>query len=238
MSSDSRQQPALSFARGWKPQMLRLPEGTRERREIAGAALLAALGMLVLGLPVGLVGRLGGMVRNVEGDAIVPALSFAVGSACLTAATWAAVRALTYMRGGWRDSPGTRLGLIILGLLGAAEVGGLYRTVLQVADLHGFYLFGGDLNPTIAYWGLTILVIATAAFALPLIVVLGGTSETRHAALGAGSPGWLIHGYLSSCRVLPQRSQSATTCGESSTPRCSAGSFRCGLGRDLALSLP
>lgn len=164
--------------------MLRLPEGARERREIAGAALLAALGMLVLGLPVGLVGRLGGMVRNVEGEAIVPALSFAIGSACLTAATWAAVRALTYTREGWRDSPGTRLGLIVLGLLGAAEVGGLCRAVLQIADLHGFYLSGGTgtghLNPTIAYWGLTILVIATAAFALPLIVALANLAPHYH----------------------------------------------------------
>jgi hypothetical protein len=180
MSSDSRHLRALSFAREWKPRMLRLPEGTRERREIAGAALLAALAMLVLGLPVGLVGRLGGVVRDVEGDAIVPGLSFAIGSACLAAATWAAVRALTYARGGWRDSPGTRLGLITLGLLGAAEIGGLCRTVLQLADLHGFYLFGGNPNPAAAYWGLTILLIAATAFALPLIVVLANLAPHYH----------------------------------------------------------
>jgi len=172
MPSDNRRPSGLGFGRGWKPQMLRLPEGAGERREIAGAALLAALGMLALSLPVGLVGRLGGMVRDGEGHAIVPGLSFAVGSACLAAATWAAVRALTYTQKGWRDLPGTRLGLIVLGLLGAAEVGGLCRIVLQLADLHGFYLFGGDLNPATTYWGLTILLIAVIAFALPLIVVL------------------------------------------------------------------
>ncbi len=163
---------------------MRLPDEARPRREIAGAALLVALGVVILSLPTGLVSSLGGMVRDAEGNAIVPALSYIVGSACLAAATWAAVRALTYEAEGRRDSPGARLGLIVLGLVGAAEVGGLLRPVLQIADLHGFYLTGatdaGGLRAPTAYWGLTILTIGTTAFTLPLIVAIANLLPHEH----------------------------------------------------------
>jgi hypothetical protein len=158
-----------------------LPDGVRARREIAAAGLLGALGIVVLSLPAGFVGRLLGMVRDAEGKAIVPALPYVVGSACLAAATWAAVRALTCGTEGRRDSPGARLGLIVLGLAGAAEAGGLLRPILQIADLHDFYLTsaGGPRAPT-AYWGLTILAIGTAAFALPLVVAVANLLPHDH----------------------------------------------------------
>lgn len=161
-----------------------LPDEARPRHEIAGAALLVALGMVILSLSTSSVGSLGGMVRDAEGNAIVPALSYIVGSACLAAATWAAVRALTYETKGGRDSLGTRLGLIVLGLVGAAEVGGLLRSILQIADLHGFYLTApattGGLRAPIVYWGLTIIGIGMAAFTLPLIVAMANLLPHKH----------------------------------------------------------
>jgi hypothetical protein len=161
------------------------PAGTRERREAICAATLLALGMIVLSLPVGLLSRVGGTVPGVGGVSVLPLPSFLIGTACLATATWAAIVALTHSQNGPpRDTAGARLGIAILGLIGAAEFGGAYRTVLQIADLHGFYLSGSqattELRAPTVYWGLTVLTIATVAFVSPLVVAAANLLPHRH----------------------------------------------------------
>jgi hypothetical protein len=151
------------------------PTGTVARRELLTAAVLLILAMVVLSFPAGLLSHLGGSLTNAEGQPIVPTLSFVLGSACLVAALWAAMRAL----------PKTRVAglvIVVLALISVAQFGGVYRTVLQFAILHHFYLSG---NPTRArgpsiYWGVTLVGIATMAFVLPLAVALANLLPHTH----------------------------------------------------------
>lgn len=152
---------------------LRLPaRGTRERREILTAGALTVLAMATLGIPDGSVWHLAGSLRDVEGHRIIPTISFLVGSACLAAATWAAVRALVGTRA-------ERPGIIVIALLGMAQFGGVYRAVLQLAVLHRFYVTG-TANAAATYWGITILLLATGAFLLPLAVTIAALLPHEH----------------------------------------------------------
>ena len=155
---------------------VRLPAaGTAARRELLAAAGLLVLAMAALSLPSGSLSRLGGSLANTEGRSIVPTLSFLLGSACLAAALWAALRALT-------DTRAERLAIVVLALVNVAQFGAVYRTILQFATLHHFYLDGnpaGAQVPSI-YWGLTLVVIATAAFGLPLAVALANLLPHTH----------------------------------------------------------
>jgi hypothetical protein len=155
---------------------VKLPRaGTTARRELLAAVALLVLAMVTLSVPSGSLSHLGGSLANVEGQPIIPTFSFLLGSACLAGALWAAMRAL----------PNTRpagLAIVVLALISVAQFGAVYRAVLQFAMLHHFYLEG---NPTSAqgpnlYWGITLLVIATAAFCLPLTVALANILPQNH----------------------------------------------------------
>ena len=155
---------------------VRLPASrTAARRELLTAAALLVLAMAVLSFPSGSLSHLGGSLANAEGQPIIPTLSFLLGSACLAAALWAAMRAL----------PNTRaagFAIVVLALISVAQFGAVYRMVLQFATLHHFYLDG---NPASAqgpslYWGVTLVVIATAAFGLPLAVALANILPQSH----------------------------------------------------------
>jgi hypothetical protein len=162
------------------------PAGTVARRELLAAAALLLLAIAVLSVPVGSLSHLGGSLVNVEGQRIIPTLSFLLGSACLVAALWAALRALP-------DTRVAGLAIVVLALISVAQFGAVYRTVLQFAILHHFYLAGnpaGARGPSI-YWGVTLVGIATAAFGLPLAVALAnllphthGPARYRTAVLG------------------------------------------------------
>lgn len=155
---------------------VKLPRaGTAARRELLAAAALLLLAMAVLSLPSGSLSHLGGSLANAEGQPIIPTLSFLLGSACLAAALWAATRALP-------DTRAAGLAIVVLALISVAQFGAVYRTVLQFATLHHFYLEG---NPARAqgpslYWGITLVVIATAAFGLPLAVALANIFPQSH----------------------------------------------------------
>jgi hypothetical protein len=188
------------------------PTGTASRRELLGAATLLLLAMAVLSIPAGSLTHLGGSLAHVEGQPFIPTLSFVLGSACLAAALWAAMRAL----------PSTRvagLAIVVFALISVAEFGAVYRAVLQFAILHHFYLAGNPARargPS-AYWGVTIVAVATAAFVLPLAVALAnllphahgparyqtavrGLSRRRHYLLAPIAAASIIVGI---CAILP-----------------------------------
>lgn len=165
---------SVSFRQMLHP--VRLPTaGTAARWELLTAAALLVLAMGTLSLPSGSVAHLGGSLANAEGQPIIPTLSFLLGSACLAAALWAAMRALPETRA-------AGLAIMMLALISVAQFGAVYRVVLQFATLHDFYLSGNPtstLGPSL-YWGVTLVVIATAAFVLPLAVALANILPQNH----------------------------------------------------------
>jgi hypothetical protein len=192
---------------------VRLPlAGSVARRELLAAGALLLLAMAALSLPVGSLSHLGGSLANVEGQPIIPTLSFLLGSACLAAALWAAMRALP-------DTRAAGLGIAVLAVISVAQFGAVYRMILQFAILHQFYVDGnqsGAQGPTI-YWGVTLVAIASAAFGLPLAVALAnllphtngparyqtavrGLSRRRHYLLAPIVAASVIVGV---CAVLP-----------------------------------
>lgn len=155
---------------------VRLPAaGTAPRRELLAAAGLLVLAMAALSLPSGSLSHLGGSLVNAEGQPIIPTLSFLLGSGCLAAALWAATRALP-------DTPAAGVAIALLALISVAQFGAVYRTILQFATLHHFYLHGNPASaqgPSV-YWGVTLVVIATTAFGLPLAVALANILPQSH----------------------------------------------------------
>jgi hypothetical protein len=153
------------------------PAGTRERIELLAAGALLVLALAVLAIPPVWLSALGGNVRDAEHRPLIATAAFIVGSACLAASLWAAVRSFMGTRA-------ERLGTVILSLIVMAQFGGVYRTVLQIAELHDFYLADPQCTLASAYWGLTVLLIATFAFALPFVLMVASLLP------GAHGPAW------------------------------------------------
>lgn len=151
---------------------------TPARAELAAAAILILAGMALESIPAGSVSHLGGYLRDAEGTPLVPVVSFVVGGLCLVAALWAALRAFP------RGTTSERFGLVLLGLISAAQFGAVARVVLQLARLHRFYVTGttGSAAHQILtnYWGWMLLLLAAASFVLPLVLVVANILPQRH----------------------------------------------------------
>lgn len=165
------------------------PVETRTARAGLAIGIVAAA---VLALPVRVLSTGAGWVDGGTGNHLVPTASFAVGLTCLTAAIWAAARAVT-------DTSVERASLVALGLTSAAPFGAVTRELLQVSALHRFYLSAGSGGFLAAYWGLALLAVATLSFCLPLMVVAANLVPRRFSsARGRRSITALSHrrGYL------------------------------------------
>jgi hypothetical protein len=177
--------------------VLRLPPPrSTARREVLAAGALLILAMCALSVPAHLLSRLGGDVLDTEGHAITSTVSLLLGTACLTGSVWACVRALN---GTLAERPVT----VLLALLVAAEFGAVYRTVLQLAVLHRFYL-AEEAGSSIAgrYWGITILLVATAAFVMPLLLAAANLLPHTHGPARYKSAITAIAGRRS-CLLIP-----------------------------------
>jgi hypothetical protein len=151
---------------------------TSQRFAFAVGSILILAGMALESLPVRYVRHIGGYVRDADGQPLVPTVSLVVGGLCLVAAVWAATRAFK------RGTVSERFGLVVLGLIAAGQFGAIARVVFQLADLHGFYMAGATGSTAhrvlTVYWGLTLLVIAAVAFALPLVLVVANILPQSH----------------------------------------------------------
>jgi hypothetical protein len=105
----------------------------------------------------------------------VPTISLLVGMTCLLVGVWAAAEAS-------RATKGQPVTFIVLALLGLGTFGSLARVLFQLAALHGFYRPAQDIQrigPMSTYWGVMILLIATAGVACPMIVVVSTLMPKR-----------------------------------------------------------
>lgn len=142
---------------------IKLPADRRERSQIAGAAALIVVAFAVLNVPVGWIAPVGGWVRDAEGNRLLPALCFVVGSGCLAAAVWSAAVSVSATKA-------QRPMFVVLAVVSVAVTGGVVRFVLQLAISHRFYVHGSSSAAT--YWGLMSVLAAVGGSVLPLVVAV------------------------------------------------------------------
>lgn len=159
------------------PHRLRIHDLDRPLRlGYLGVQVVIALGMVVLAVPVDTLAR-AGVITDAEGGVVISTVAFYVGCGALGLCVMTAAASLRFRAarlGDAADNLGdhgsVRVGSVLLGLTSVAWFGAPYRQVLQLAGAHNFFLHDGA-SSAVRYWGWTLVVVTTIAFAAPLGVV-------------------------------------------------------------------